>query len=117
MIHEIVWKFDVDCVTQSISCHGGPESKCRWKSTCDCETFYGMEVDAAGPHHLAYDDETDSDVRHAMAYGGECNVKLFLEEGGDIVESAIAGTVFQIAATPVDVEWNGDFYTWAVAPS
>jgi len=122
--HEIVWTFDTDQVIAKIVCHAEAGANCRLEANhpaCDCEA-YRIERDEEGPFHLYLtedDDGNEIEERHDMRDSGEgrfgptCNVEAWMNEG-EVEESAVKGTTFEIARTQIEPVWTGDYYQWKV---
>lgn len=114
--HVIVWEFDHDCVTQRVECRAANDADCRLYCAEGCEEVYGIERDEIGDAwHAAGDFSESEKIQHRMTAmtGGDCNVALFLNEGGSIPEDAARNVgAFTLAETPIKPLWNGDTYEW-----
>ena len=114
--HEIVWTFEVGgWIKGKLVCNEPGIAKCRWQSTCDCEYFVGMEVDADGPFHISSDyGEYEAGIKHRMQFSGDCRVIPYMEDEGAHYLNASEVRDFVIATTSVRVEWSSDqeSYLW-----
>lgn len=117
--HHIEWEFDRDSVIGKVVCTSGPDANCHQTADCDCESWY-IERDETGvAYHLAGEEDLLGDeiqVRHYMRPRDVCNVSDWLGEG-DLLESAVEGTSFVIARTPITPQWQDDHYLWELASS
>ncbi|WP_235738961.1 hypothetical protein [Nocardioides alcanivorans] len=110
--HEIAWEFDRECVEARCVCTSPPDANCRLSCPDDCETYgeiirhEDVTLDGKVAKWITHDD------CRAVMQPGECNVELFLNEGGCIKELALGGPRFTIARTPIRPVWEGDFYEW-----
>lgn len=113
--HEILWRFDRECVTALAVCNEPVGSDCRLvpikdSVLCVCDEWIGIERDADGPYHVAIG--SIGDEKHRMEDGGECNIALFLNMSELIEESAVDRPTFEIGRTPFEPVWQGDYYDW-----
>ena len=73
-----------------VVCTAGPGDPCHM--VCDsCEESCGC------------DEPTLRDI-------GECNSSLFINDGDDIMEIGQG-----VAELPIDLKWDGDYYSWSFA--
>lgn len=115
--HEIVWTFDRDMVTSKIVCNAAPDANCRLTGVCDCESWV-IERDADGPFHTYEDYDGAITERHEMRPVDYCNIVLTVDESDGAPDCADEGVpAFEIARTPVEFTWNGDWYAWKRATS
>lgn len=131
MAHEMLFTLNAGRVEGDMVCTEPPSAKCRWKvaegQQCDCETYYNMDEDAQGPFHTCSDppDELDFtdreqveawlDSKHRMEYGGECNIKTWLDQDDDAADSYAGGREV-IGRREIQTTWTGDQYEWTIKP-
>lgn len=116
-LHVIVWEFDMDCVVQHVECRAAEDADCRLYCDEDCESWSKPVRREDGTiWHSA--DDTEPWHRMVAMTGGDCNVALFLNEGGCIPEDAEQSVGrFVLAETPIKPVWTGDTYMWGRAAS
>lgn len=108
--HEIVWRFDADCVHGEVVCHLPDDADCHQMPLCECEQYSGLGRDAQGVFfHLG-----DDGSRHEHKPGSECNPTLWLnEDDADIAELCSSRDYFEIGRTAaVSFVWTGEGYEW-----
>ena len=118
--HVIIWEHDVDTVTARVACLEEPGADCRLRGECECESWGPIERREDGTiWHQLTDGYRDLDLPrdvpqwHEVKPWDGCNIALFLNEDASVIaESSQERTAFEIARTPIDPVWNGDWYEW-----
>ena len=106
--HVIVWEFNRDHVTGEAVCNAGDDALCRNMPNCDCEIWLDISHDEQGWFHTA---EGNPPQLHRHDTPGDCNICEWLN-ASDIEECAEGRPTFDIARTPIEPVWTGDFYEW-----
>lgn len=116
--HEIVWEFQQDYVTANAVCTAAADASCRNLPKCDCETWPDLQRDEKGWFHT-YEDYVTGDetvtVKHRHTRPADyCNICEWLN-ASDLLECAEGRISFEIARTPIETPWEGDYYEWKPA--
>lgn len=95
--HSVVWTIERGCTRSFFECDYLPDALChRFCDSCDSyETFDG---------------KTCINCDKDLIDSGECQVVLFLGEA--MPEETYDGTMRFIKSGPIEVEWDGQKYTW-----
>jgi len=112
MTHHIVWTHDRDHVEARATCD---DPECLNRYVCidgECETYYGVrrEPDGSVTHKQWDDDERQVVNRHRMEKTDDCSVLDFLNADTYMIPELTTDDAapFEIARTPIDLEWQGD---------
>jgi hypothetical protein len=110
--HEMVWTFDNDYVSGEVVCLAPADAVChqRPKSPCVCENWdlKKDEKDEVGYYH-EYDGE-----QHRHAPVPDCGVLEWLNDS-PLECAADDAWRFEIARTPIEPVWQGDYMQWRPA--
>ena len=123
--HSIKVTYERDSFRANLECHAPEDAVCRNQPDCDCDTYSGLEKDEQGWFHTAYNPEFDIDGpqddtnleevehRHTVRVkeGTECDYQAWVN--ADSPDECGPEKTFTVADFPVDLDWNGDYYTWA----
>lgn len=111
--HEIVWKFQQDYVHATAVCTAEADASCRNLPKCDCETWPELRRDEKGWLHTVGEDGNFEVHRHSRPTD-YCNICEWLN-AGDLLECAEGRPTFEIARTPIETPWTGDYFEWKPA--
>lgn len=117
--HEIVWEFHQDMVSAAIACSAPEDAICQQIPDCDCESWPDLNQDAYGYYHTYETEDDDGNPKeehHRHHQADYCNLVEWLNSG-DLLECAEGRPHFEIARTPVDTVWTGDYYEWKPKPA
>lgn len=116
-LHAIRWTFDRDSVFAEAVCHAEPGADCRLTSVaCECERWGEIQRREDGTiwHHIEGYGDSIEPVWHQVKPMDDCNVCLFLNESGYVME--LGPRVERvIAETPIKPVWLDDGCDWDFA--
>jgi hypothetical protein len=111
--HEIVWTYEGDYVAAEMVCHLSTYAACHQAPSCDCEQ-YNQQQDENGWYHNYETEDNDGNPvteRHEHHSSKDCGIADWLNADSPM-ECAAKGVRFEIARTPIEPSWTGDYMEW-----
>jgi hypothetical protein len=106
--HEILWEFDIDTVRAEAVCHAHSDARCHQVPSCDCESWDEQEDEDGYFHEI-------EGQQHRHRQVDYCGIVTWLNADSPLDCAADDGSSFEIARTPIEPVWSGEYMQWRPA--